>query len=293
MDVICKQKNMIEKLKPLYEVLKEKMIFVSRATTLDIKETKSQTTECIVKASFSKCYEYNQFLLDYKGKGSYFLMPTLRSITEELISLKFILDKYKGDKNDLLVTFANKNCSESIMAQEEFFKKNKPNQEIVNRKILGNQMFDLDDKLKQLWKDHGLNDRSFPSVAYMATESKLIKLYNYLYAATSKQVHFNPHDLMRLGWTENIKERPIVHTFSIKHFEKYYESFNIYYASFLFVEMTKAFKTFLKLDNKFMKDVQKIEEVMNSIGRIPELVTFEELNIKPSFITRILSREYK
>jgi hypothetical protein len=284
---------MKEDLKPLFELLKGRMEVISQTMTLEIKKLKTQATECIVKASFSKCYDYNQFLLDYNGKNSYFLMPTLRSITEELISLKFILEKYEGDKNDLLLHFANKNTAESIIAQEEFFKEKKPQQEVINRNILGDEIFSAEDKLKLLWKDHGLNGKSFPSVSYMATESKLIKLYNYLYAATSKQVHFNPHDLLRLGWTESMNEKPIVHTFSVKNFEKYYESFNLYYSAFLFVEMTKAFKEFLKLDREFIEKVKEIEKVINSKGRIPELVTFEEMNIKPSFITRILSRTYK
>ena len=116
--------------------------------------------------------------------------------------------------------------------------------------------------------------------AQMATDGKLIKLYDYLYSASSSHVHFNPHIILRTGWSKDLDERPQVHKFSTNNFDQYYEDFIIYYGCFLFVEMIKAFKKDLNLTKEFLNHYKAIKSILEKEKRIPELVTFEEFNIE-------------
>lgn len=111
----------------------------------------------------------------------------------------------------------------------------------------------------------------------MAIDSKLKSLYDYLYHATSKTVHFSPNILLRTGWYKSLND-PIV--FSVKNFNNYYDTFNSFYGSYLFVQFCTSFKKALKLDVKFLSIVKSIKITLDDFNYFPELVTFEELNLK-------------
>lgn len=42
--------------------------------------------------------------------------------------------------------------------------------------------------------------RKCPTVKQIATDGYLLNLYNYVYAATSRLVHFNPQILLQMVW---------------------------------------------------------------------------------------------
>ena len=110
----------------------------------------------------------------------------------------------------------------------------------------------------------------------MATDAALVELYEYLYSATSDMVHFSPHNLLRSGWSK--KETPY-HHFDIQNFHKYYNLFNHFYGSYLFVLFSKTFKKELWIKKTANTIIKKIEEDILGIARWPELVTFEEMNV--------------
>ncbi len=250
--------------------------------------------ESVLKAAFAKCIEFNYYILNKDRSGSYFLLSSLRSITEEIIALKFISTKFEGDVDILVSEYSNKNCFDLIKSQAQFFKEIESSQPIMNERLVPNTLSSASENLKNLWKNEGLKgDKDWPTTSHMATDSKLIKLYDYLYAATSSHVHFNPHSLMRMGWTDDMNANPQEHTFSTNNFDRYYEDFNIYYGSFLFLEMVISFKQKLELKSNFIQWIEKVELILKSVNRIPELVTFEEFNIKPGIWDRILGLEHK
>lgn len=244
-------------------------------------ELDSKIFQSVLTGIFAKCIEFNFYILNKEKTGSFFLLSSLRSIIEELIAFKYIMLRYIGDKNELISTYAHKNCYDSVIGQQNFFKQIGSEQPIMNDALLPDMLKEASEKLKEIWKKEGLNrERDFPSVAQMATDGKLIKLYDYLYSASSSHVHFNPHIILRMGWTENLTERSQVHKFSTNNFDQYYEDFIIYYGCFLFIEMVKAFKKELKLDRDFLTHYKAIKSIIDQEKRIPELVTFEEFNIR-------------
>tara|TARA_Y100000815_G_C13285215_1_gene478537 strand:- start:113 stop:979 length:867 start_codon:yes stop_codon:yes gene_type:complete len=244
-------------------------------------ELNSKIFQSVLTGVFAKCIEFNFYIVNKKKTGSFFLLSSLRSITEELIAFKYIILKYSGDKNELISTYAHKNCYDNIIAQQNFFKQIGSQQPIMNEALIPEMIKEASNDLKKIWEREGLNKkRDFPSVAQMATDGKLIKLYDYLYSASSSHVHFNPHIILRTGWSEDLNERPQVHKFSTNNFDQYYEDFTIYYGCFLFVEMIKAFKKDLNLTKEFLNRYKAIKSILEKEKRIPELVTFEEFNIK-------------
>lgn len=142
--------------------------------------------------------------------------------------------------------------------------------------------------LKNEWSKIGLNkEKIFPSTSHMATDGALFELYEYIYAATSEMVHFSPHNLMRSGWSK--KKTPYHHHFNPKIFSKYYNVFNRFYGSYLFVKFIKLFKKELKLSKAVLKIVTDLESDLYLNSRWPELVTFEEMNVPDAEKIRLIN----
>lgn len=259
---------------------------------LSVEEFEDDTVfKCIMKAAFAKNYEFNVLCSNTESiHGSFFLIPALRGICEDLIAIKYLSKHILIDRNELMKLIVTKRLIEGTIVQSAFFKEQKPGQIILSLNEAKERVVKLSQEIKDIFVKNGLRgDKDFPSVAQMATDSKLIKLYNYLYYATSEAVHFEPRLLMRLGWSENIESKKF--TYSTRNFDKYYFNFCSYYAAFLFIEFYKAFKKDLSLKVLFGKQIDRIIEVLEEEIRMPEIVTFEECNIKPpSTLIQILSK---
>ncbi len=274
------------------ELLRVFMSLEKNYETIIIEENGiTQVFTCILRAAFAKNYEFNcicNSLTDQKD--AYFLMASLRGICEDLIAIKYLKDKIHIDRDELLSLMVQKGTLEGIVIQREFFRENKPEQIIVDVTEAETEIEAISEKIKNIFIKNGLKgDKDFPTISHMATDSKLIKLYNYLYYATSKLVHFEPGLLLRLGWAENMISRKF--RFSTKNFNKYYYDFCSYYSAFLFIQFYKVFKRDLQLETLFKKDIKLLQTILNDTVRMPEIITFEELNIKPpSDIIRLLTK---
>lgn len=272
----------------LFEKIKE---YNSHPTPTDnLKETYL----CVIKASFVKCLEYNYFIQkDNISENSFFCAPFLRGICEDLIVLKYIRKYFNTDKDELISVYMQYLIETSVEAQTAYFDKIVPDQISPRKEKEKLKINELEDRLKKIMHKNGLNkDRIFPSVEHMAIDGKLKQLYDFFYHATSRMVHFSPNILLRMGWYNRDKEGKLGETiFSSFNFHLYYEQFNKFYAALLFVEYSMTFKTELGLDHSFMTIVKKIKKSFSEDSFYPELVTFEELNIKrPSDFLRIMKK---
>ncbi|MCP1384470.1 DUF5677 domain-containing protein [Runella salmonicolor] len=257
-------------------------------------ENLSETFLCVVKAAFAKCIEYNYFIQSHNSvENSFFHTPFLRGICEDLIVLKYLRKYFSSDKDELLQVYMQYLLKTSIEVQTAYFGQVAPDQISPKKEKIREEIVELEDRLKATMQKNGLNkERIFPSVEHMAIDGKLKQLYDFFYHATSRMVHFSPNILLRMGWYHTDKEGKWGPTiFSSTNFHKYYEQFNKFYAALLFVEFSKTFKTELNLDASFMSIVKKIKKSFSEENFYPELVTFEELNIKrPSDFFRVLKK---
>lgn len=245
--------------------------------------------QSIIRAAFAKNYEFNCICNNLNNiHDAFFLMASLRGICEDIISIKYLKEKLLIDREQLISLLVQKGTIEGIIVQRSFFKQNKPEQIILDVDDAEVHLGIMLTQIKDILKKNGLKgDKEFPSVAQMATDTKLFKLYDYLYYATSKIVHFSPGLLMRLGWAESITSTTF--KFSTKNFKKYYYEFCSYYAAFLFIEFYNAFKKDLGLEKILKAEIKEIAQILADQLRMPEIVTFEECNIKPpSIITQLL-----
>ncbi|EHQ26163.1 DUF5677 domain-containing protein [Mucilaginibacter paludis] len=256
--------------------------------------TEDKAFICLLKAAFAKNYEFNCLCNQLKHVDQFFfIMPSLRGICEDLIAIKYIKEHIKIERNKLISIQTEKRTIEGTLVQKSFFDENRPGQIILEIRDAQTRVDSLSHQIKDILIKNGLKgDKEFPSVAQMATDTKLIKLYNYMYYATSKTVHFEPGLLLRLGWSNSLESK--LFTFSTKNFTRYHADFCSYYAAYLFIEFYKAFKKDLGLDVLFKKQIKEITDLLEDELRMPEIVTFEECNIKPpSVITQLLLKSSK
>ena len=190
-------------------------------------DSSNNILQSIIRAAFAKNYEFNCVCNNLNDiQDAFFLMASLRGICEDLISIKYLKEKILIDREQLISLLVQKETFEGIIVQRSFFKQNKPEQIILDVDDAEFQMGTLSTQIKNILKKNGLKgDKEFPSVAQMATDTKLFKLYDYLYYATSKIVHFTPGHLMKLGWADSITSTTF--KFSTKNFRKYYYTKNV------------------------------------------------------------------
>ncbi|MEI9943782.1 MAG: DUF5677 domain-containing protein [Chitinophagaceae bacterium] len=232
-----------------------------------------------LKAAFIKCFEFNLYLNQTRNlSNSFYNISFLRGVCEDLFSLKFLLNFKKEDRDELLIIYNQYLLHTSIESQTKFFDKEKIVQPILRRNTTQDMVSKLENDLKQFWSKHGYSkDKIFPSVEHMAIDSKLKLLYDFLYHATSRAVHFSPNVLLRTGWY-NKEGGPVV--FSTKNFSNYYTFFNSYWGTYLFIQYARAFKKELKFDNNINKLIKELNVILQNIGEVPEIITFEEMNLK-------------
>jgi hypothetical protein len=244
---------------------------------------------CVV-ASFSKAVDLGVSLFKEADKeDAYFKTASLRGLCEEIIVLLYIDNMLKPHQNDIVMNLVALNLAKDLKSQEDFFSDNHPEQYVLDSKFYS----DLDtpkDKIKTIINSKGINGNKLPPVEQMAEKVNLSELYSYMYRATSNFVHFNPAHLIRMGWGK----KPGESTFKASHFYEYYLWFNRFYISYLLTVFCKVFKEKLKLKGDIWKVLKKIEKELQTYLTWPEIVTFEEMNLKrPSEILTLLRLSQK
>jgi hypothetical protein len=192
---------------------------------------------------------------------------------------------------------------ESVTKQGQFFGRYRPAQPILTARDRAvdsgeKRLEELRSENVALWAKHRwkLNKYSYmPSVRLMAETANLLDLYDYIYAATSRWVHFSPRTLLRMGWgdilergSRKLKEGGAV-SFTTKNFTQYYQEFNEFYGSFLFLTLTDQLGPELNLPPEAKGILEEVRQHIDDTLRWPEDLTYEEMNFKgPNMVHRIL-----
>ena len=244
--------------------------------------------QIIAVASLAKNFEFNFYVTSQASNlSSFFLQPTLRGLCEDVIALKYLIERIDSTDVEVLInTWMSQQTSEGVEKQASFFQKNRPYQPILSKNRSESSGL-LSLKLNSLKQKYGWR-KDKPSVNQMAKACGLDEIYDYLYAATSRTVHFSPSVLFRMGWGPDQPDQ--TYTFSTSHFSGYYDSFNVFYASYLFVLLCDTIKPHCQFSNDFHGVIEKIKKELNEWLRWPEMVTFEEMNVpRPNILPYALS----
>jgi hypothetical protein len=235
-------------------------------------------THCL-RASFAKSFEFCLEAYSRRVKGTaFFLVPSLRSICEDLIVLSYMKRISNKDRNELTNLLIQQEAVARLHIQAKFFSLARPDQPIV--RPVATDIKKLEESIREIWKRNGwpgLTKSWMPPVRQIAEQSHidvLTLLYEYLYRLTSGAVHFNPSALVRTGWG-----KPTTH-FSTKNFDAYYVAYARIYGLLLFCCYFELFARFLRPDARIAHLVVELRWNLISEMRWPEMVTFEELNLR-------------
>jgi hypothetical protein len=244
----------------------------------------------LLRAAAVKSWEFASFTHRTPAPpNGFYLTATLRGICEDLIVLSFLETLGADDRRAAIGLLSQKDLVEALGAQAAFFKEERPWQPVLAANAAANDTGEK--KLRQLSRSFGWTGRpAWPSVWYMAKATSLTPLYSYLYSATSRWVHFSPQILMRMGWGSS-PEKPSDQTtwrFTTKNFSEYYSEFNRVYSAYLFLRLLRGPLGGLR-DPKMDALLDSLEGDLSEVIRWPELVTYEEMNLKgPSQVQRLL-----
>lgn len=227
-----------------------------------------------LRAAIAKSFEFATFVLSFDS-DPFFVTATLRGICEDLIVITFLADLEDRDK--IVDIISQKNMYEEGTKQVNFFSEQRPWQPVLHppQSLLHLSQQGLDEITQKYgWKRGGI-----PSVYKMAKQANLESVYDFMYSATSKWVHYSPHILIRMGWWSMSDKSSNKETeFSTKLFKDYYYAFNCVYSTFLLVNLLKRFNNEFKEAGKLAILVNELDKVNEAILRWPELITNEELN---------------
>jgi Family of unknown function (DUF5677) len=253
--------------------------------------------QIIAAAALVKNFEFNLCVTNQDTEAtSFFLQPTLRGLCEDAIVLKYLIEKIDNEDANLLIDiWMSQQTLESIDKQSNFFCKNRPLQPILSRNVQSQsnsprpRLNPLRQKLNSIKIKYGWQqDKDRPSVSHMAKACGLDEVYDYIYAATSRTVHFSPSVLFRMGWGPENPDQ--LYTSSTAHFNGFYAAFNVFYGSYLFVLIYEIIKSRYHFTNDFHKLITMIKEELDKWPRWPEMITFEEMNVpKPNAVVYALS----
>lgn len=244
-----------------------------------------------VKASASKCFEFNQTAPRIaKLKLAFFAMSSLRGMCEDLIVLRYIARMPSKDRKELMGALMWHEIATRTKLQDVFFQAIRPQQPVLRLKDADATIAASESAARAVWNRQGwpnLQKGAMPQIRQIAEKQglhQLAVLYDYLYRLTSAGVHFNVQSLLRSGWGKDIEKEV---EFSAKNFHQYFAAYCSLYGAFLFCLYFEFFRAVLRPGAKENLVIKKIREQVLSVPRWPEMVTFEEMNQKPPENERI------
>ena len=215
------------------------------------------------------------------GKG-FAAGPLLRPACEELIWMKYLVSIELDAAKKLIIYLGIEEQLKSLRAQDNFAGRSAtetlgllPYLEKMER--LEENMYE---KLRCLgkrlnWPQRNIDRGQFPSVSWLAKKNNQQDIYDFIYHATSRFVHFSVQELCRRAWgnpyTESISIRSI-------HFQDYWGQFSLHWGLILFLDTVIEFSQFLEVSADIdQTTILEAAERISKIGK-PPIITAEELH---------------
>lgn len=260
-----------------YEKLQKLYTKIDLPKLQTINADSEESYAMTIKVAFVKSLQLNQLLHNkIENEDSFLFLSILRGTCEELIVLEYIKQLIaEKDRNALVNSLLKAAVKKELIEQTHFIQKYRPAQPVLTEKVAE---FFPGEEIFEILSRNGINGKSLPPTEQMAKKVGLEELYNYMYRASCSFVHFNPRIMLRTIWYEN--EQPEQSSISINNFNKYYFSFCSFYGSYLFGLIFKKFKNYLEVSKEDEVTVNKIIEIVRRTIHYPELVTYEECNLK-------------
>lgn len=247
-----------------------------------------------VKAALARAFDLAAHVhLEAAQSPPFLLLPSLRGICEDLIVLGFVQRMTAVDRDELIANLMILEVDESVKTQSAFFDRVRPDQPILSPPSNPDSRIDVAaTAVRTIWARYGwtLTKSTMPRVRQIAERqgaSVLATLYDYLYSLSSGMVHFRPGVLLRLGWGTQTD-----FTFGVRQFHVYDRAVIETYSVYLLCLYFEVLGRVIRSSQETQETVANLREFLLSQERWPELVTFEEMNVKPPdrSILRLLTR---
>ena len=265
------------------DILERLQPFMERTATVE-HPVKNLFSYCL-SSSVVRAFDFLILESSIDPQRSYFLVPFLRSITEDVILLRFLLSTSHEEREVYIGSVMNSTAVKHIDIQLKFFRTFRPFQSIF---AYGEDAKDVDkrsrDNIVSFWQRNGFpkfkGRAHMPPVGQIAEKSGediLNIVYEYMYRLTSTTVHFSPKSLLRLGWGPRIDMDTV--TFDTKNLSPYFRAVNRIYGSYLLCLYFELFRDYLRRDQDAQGAVDELRNRIVRVFRWPEIVTFEEMNV--------------
>lgn len=173
-----------------------------------------------------------------KIKRGYASVGLLRPSCEELIWLTYLDTLQPAIAERLVASTSQDELLKSLKAQDTFAGRTITKELDLLPYLERAQTRDADirDTLAAIgtalaWPDSAVKNRQLPSVAFLAKATENKELYNFLYHATSRFVHFSVPELLRRAWG-----RPGEVSIRSIHFHDYWSAFALFWGLWLFLK---------------------------------------------------------
>lgn len=210
-----------------------------------------------------------------EGKG-FAAGPLLRPACEEFIWTKYLGSISSDAAEELIIYIGADEQLKNLRAQDKFAGRSVTETLglLPYLEHMESGKKHINKKLRVLRKRLKWPENKIPSVSWLAKETKQRDIYDYIYHATSRFVHFSVHDLYRRAWgnphTESI-------SISSKHFQDYWGQFSLHWGLLLFLYTVIELDQFLDISADI--DQTTTMEAAKRISKIgkPPIITAEEL----------------
>ena len=213
----------------------------------------------------------------------YAAVGMLRAACEEYMWIKYLARLSRVDAEQLVTLLAQSEKTDSLKAQDDYVGRRVTKELGLEKEraaseagaaLLKKQRKTLGTRLR--WEPRTIEAGKLPSIAFIAKVVDETRLYQFLYHASSRYVHFSPAELLRRAWG-----RTGSFSVSSAHFSGYWDDFVLYWGVTLFIKtLPELINLGLDISDDSLKPVgEAIIEAAKSIaehGAVP-IITAEEL----------------
>lgn len=213
-------------------------------------------------------------------KKGYAAAPLLRPACEEFIWIKYLAAIEVQDSEELLQCVVNDELLRSLRAQDDYAGRT-VTRELGLASFLENAEAGEDAvraRLRALakkldWPPRAIERGQLPAVSWFASRTGETRVYNFLYHATSRFVHFSAAELLRRAWGKpgNVSVRSA-------HFRDYWSAFALYWGLRLYLDTVISLCEMPGMPEAGLDEAGLLAaaERIGTLGQVP-IVTAEEL----------------
>jgi Family of unknown function (DUF5677) len=211
---------------------------------------------------------------------SAFAVCLLRPAYEELLWLEY-LAKHTADAPKLVLAHSQKIIAESMRAQSEYLGKKGMHAAGFSMTFVKRFLAQAAQSLTTLkttgaklgWRQGA----HLPTLTHIAQEVGRKNEYDFLYEATSRYVHFSPHELMRRAWGDHREVR-----ISSSHFTGYWSAFALHWSLRIYVSTILACADLFPDDSEHNAAFDRFMELWSNFVPPVPILTSEELKWPPA-----------